>query len=100
YFSAKDISSVVEDDMKQDGFKIQYIKRGNILQPMVTKTLMDENDFEEKKSVQYYTGSMARHTLIQLCGYLGFLNMLIKEDKYPLIPVLVIDHISKPFDQS
>ncbi|MFP7335060.1 hypothetical protein SFC23_17070 [Shouchella clausii] len=100
YFSAKDISSVVEDDMKQDGFKIQYIKRGNILQPMVTSTQMDENDFEKTKSVQYYIGSMARHTLIQLCGYLGFLNMLIKEAKYPLIPILVIDHISKPFDQS
>ena len=41
---------------------------------------------------------MARHTLMQLCGYLGFLRMLIKEDKYPLIPFLVIDHISKPFD--
>ncbi|KJS68887.1 MAG: hypothetical protein JL50_04065 [Peptococcaceae bacterium BICA1-7] len=41
---------------------------------------------------------MARHTLIQLCGYLGFLHLLIKENKYPLIPILVIDHISKPFD--
>lgn len=100
YLSAKDISSVVEDDIKQDGFKIQYLKRGNILQPMVIKSVLDENDFEEKKAVQYYIGSMARHTLIQLCGYLGFLNMLINEDKYPLIPILVIDHVSKPFDQN
>src|SRR5690606_13905720 len=38
YLSAKDISSVVEDDIKQDGFKIQYLKRGNILQPMVIKS--------------------------------------------------------------
>ena len=75
-------------------------KRGNILQPMVNKTMVDENEFEEKKTVQYYIGSMARHTLIQLCGYLGFLNMLLKEDKYPLIPILVIDHISKPFDNN
>lgn len=100
YLSAKDISSVVEDDIKQDGFKIQYLKRGNILQPMVVKTVTDENEFEEKKAVQYYIGSMARHTLIQLCGYLGFLNMLLREDKYPLIPILVIDHISKPFDHN
>ena len=41
---------------------------------------------------------MARHTLMQLCGYLGFLRMLIKEHKYPLVPFLVVDHISKPFD--
>ena len=46
----------------------------------------------------YYIGSMARHTLIQLCGYLSFLELLIRENKYPLIPILVIDHISKPFD--
>ncbi len=41
---------------------------------------------------------MARHTLIQLAGYLGFLKLLLNENKYPLIPLLVIDHISKPFD--
>ena len=41
---------------------------------------------------------MARHTLIQLAGYLGFLQLLLSENKYPIIPFLVIDHISKPFD--
>lgn len=91
YYSAKEISSVVEDDLNQEGFKIQYLKRGNILQPVVTK--------DDKKVVNYYIGSMARHTLIQLCGYLAFLNILLKDNRYPLIPILVIDHISKPFDQ-
>ncbi|WNQ12210.1 hypothetical protein MJA45_03930 [Paenibacillus aurantius] len=97
YYSAKDISSVVEDDMNQEGFKIQYIKRGNILQPMVTKAVDGETNI--KKEVNYYIGSMARHTLIQLCGYLAFLNFLIRDNRYPLIPILVIDHISKPFDE-
>lgn len=55
---------------------------------------------EKKKEVNYYIGSMARHTLIQLCGYLGFLKILLTEEKYPIIPILVIDHISKPFDTS
>lgn len=59
---------------------------------------MDEESDSADQIKNYYTGSMARHTLMQLCGYLGFLRMLIKEDKYPLIPFLVIDHISKPFD--
>lgn len=100
YESASEISSVVNDDIKQEGFQIQYLKKGNILQPMIIKNVLDENELEKKERANYYIGSMARHTLIQLCGYLGFLIMLLKEDKYPLIPMLVIDHISKPFDHN
>lgn len=48
----------------------------------------------------YVTGSHAKHTLIQLCGYLIFLKMLISENKYPIIPIMVIDHISKPFSET
>lgn len=99
YYSARYISSVVEDDMNQEGFKIQYIKRGNILQPMVTKAVDVDGEINNKKEVNYYIGSMARHTLIQLCGYLAFLKLLIEDNRYPLIPILVIDHISKPFDE-
>lgn len=100
YKSARGISSVVDDDIFQEGFKIQYFKRGNILQPMIQIREKNENDIEQKKEVNYYIGSMARHTLIQLCGYLGFLKILLTEDKYPIIPILVIDHISKPFDEN
>ena len=99
YYSARDISSVVEDDMNQEGFKIQYIKRGNLLQPMVMKATDAEDELSNKKEINYYIGSMARHTLIQLCGYLAFLKLLIEDNSYPLIPILVIDHISKPFDE-
>lgn len=100
YKSAREISSVVNDDILQEGFKIQYFKRGNILQPMIQINEKNENDLEQKKEVNYYIGSMARHTLIQLCGYLGFLKILLVENKYPIIPILVIDHVSKPFDVS
>ena len=100
YKSASGISSIVDDDIMQEGFKIQYLKKGNILQPMIQSKENDENDMEKKKEVNYYIGSMARHTLIQLCGYLGFLKILLTEEKYPIIPILVIDHISKPFDTS
>lgn len=99
YASAKEVSSVVSDDLIREGFKIKYIKKGNILQPVIEEMEEDENKIEQKKEVNYYTGSMARHTLIQLCGYLSFLKMLLSEDKYPIIPILVIDHISKPFDE-
>lgn len=98
YKSAGGISSVVDDDISQDGFNIRYLKRGNILQPMIQITEMNADNIEKNTEAQYYIGSMARHTLIQLCGYLGFLKLLLPEGKYPIIPILVIDHISKPFD--
>ena len=96
YKSANGISSVVDDDIAQEGFRIKYLKKGNILQPVIK--IYGNDKSEINKEVNYYTGSMARHTLIQLCGYLGFLKMLLEENKFPLIPILVIDHISKPFD--
>lgn len=96
YLSAKENSSLVKEDSEQEGFEIKYIKKGNILQPTIVQSI--DNEKNESKRVNYYVGSMARHTLIQLCGYLAFLNLLISENKYPLVPLLVIDHISKPFD--
>ena len=42
---------------------------------------------------------MARQTLIQVCGYLGLLKLILSEGTVPIIPLLVIDHISKPFDK-
>ena len=97
YYSAKEKSSVVSNDIKKSGFEIKYLKKGNILQPMI---LSDESESSSsKKRVNYYIGSMARHTIIQLCGYLAFLKILLENNRYPIIPILVIDHISKPFDQ-
>jgi len=96
YYSAKDISSVVSDDIQQNGFEIKYLKKGNILQPVILSD--DSETSSSKKRVNYYIGSMARHTLIQLCGYLAFLKMLLENNRYPIIPILVIDHVSKPFD--
>lgn len=92
YEYASNVSSVVQKDTQRDGFKIKYIKKGNILQPIIRDS---DNNTEN-----FYIGSMARHTLIQLCGYLGFLDVLVKDDSIPIVPFLVIDHISKPFDNT
>lgn len=89
------VSELSEYDFKKEGFRIKYIKNGNSIQPQI----VDKDAEIEDQVRNYYTGSMARHTLMQLCGYLGFLQMLIKDAKYPLIPMLVIDHVSKPFDE-
>ena len=97
YSSAKEISSVVSDDILQNGFRIKYLKKGNILQPMILSDTIESAN--SNRQVNYYIGSMARHTLIQLCGYLAFLKILLEHNRYPVIPILVIDHISKPFDE-
>ena len=91
YVSAYDSSDFIQDDLndKIKKFRIKYIKSKNSLQTVV--------DNEKGEEIDYGTGSHARHTLIQLCGYLIFMKMLIDENKYPIIPMLVIDHISKPF---
>lgn len=38
-------------------------------------------------------------TLIQLCGYVAFMELLISEKRYPVIPLLIFDHISKDFSE-
>lgn len=96
YLSTKDLSEVVNSDATKEGFYIQYYKKGNMLQPMIKNEDIDGED----KKINYYIGSMARHTLIQLCAYLAFIKLLLSENKYPLIPIIVIDHISKPFDHT
>lgn len=91
YKSAYQTSDFVQEDFNEtnDEFHIKYNKGRNALQTMTV---------DEKGNAKVYgTGSHARHTLIQLCGYLIFMKMLIEENKYPIIPMLVIDHISKPF---
>ena len=91
YESAYEISDFVKKDFDEtEGrFYIDYLKSRNALQTMTI-------DAKNHKRA-YGTGSHARHTLIQLCGYVIFIKMLIKEKRYPIIPILVIDHISKPF---
>lgn len=90
-------STLVTGDIANDGFNIKYFKNGNSLQTFRNETIKEDN-IEKIVEVSYSKGSMARHTLIQLAGYLGFLQLLLSENKYPIIPFLVIDHISKPFD--
>lgn len=92
YKSSKEISTISKMDFNNEGFHLEYIKKGNSIQTIIFDELNDKKD-------RYYIGSMARHTMMQLCGYLSFLVMMIKEDRYPLIPFLVLDHISKQFDK-
>ena len=98
YKNAVAVSDIVKQDFNDETFKIKYLKRGNSLQTMVVKKGKDNAGNEIDVDTIQPTGSLARHTLIQLCGYLAFLELLIRVGKYPIIPILVLDHISKPFD--
>lgn len=98
YKSAGDVSSIINEDTFQEGFQIKYLKRGNALQPMGKSVKVYNDAAREKEDMYLYIGSYARRALIKLCGYIGFLKILLKENNYPIIPILVIDHISKSFD--
>ena len=93
YSDGTEVSTFIRNDFEENGFRIQYIKKGHELSP----TKLDRINDEEKR-VTYSTGSLARQTLIQLCGYLGFLKQILSDKSLPIIPMLVVDHISKPFD--
>ena len=43
-------------------------------------------------------GSKARNTLLQLCGYCAFSLLFQDTENIPYMPILIIDHISGPFD--
>lgn len=89
YQFAESLSSFVAEDFRREGFRINYVKEGNALQPMYVV---------EDQVSECYTGSKARHTLLQLCGYCAFLKMLVGSKRYPILPLLIIDHVSASFD--
>ena len=91
YLSIKEVSSISKVDSNIFGFNLQYYKKGNSIQAVI-------EDKSNKKKESIYIGSLARHTMMQLCGYLSFLVFMIEQNRYPLIPFLVVDHISKNFD--
>lgn len=90
YHSASQVSSFVESDFKQPDFYIKFQKEGVGLQPTFT---------EGDDSVDVFTGSRARHTLMQVCGYFAFMHYLLQNRNIPLVPLLVFDHVSSPFDE-
>lgn len=89
YHSASQVSSFVESDFKQLDFHIKFQKEGVGLQP----TFSEGDD-----SVDVFTGSRARHTLMQICGYLAFMRYLLQKRNVPFVPLLAFDHVSSPFD--
>lgn len=89
YLSAGEVSSFVQDDALLEDFCIEFKKEGVLLQP---KFAVD------KMPTSYFAGSRARHSLMQLCGYLALMAFLVRRGDCPIVPILVFDHPSSPFD--
>ena len=89
YLSAEDVSPFVQEDASFEGFRIAFIKEGVSLRPRFQT---------DEVPTDYFTGSRARHALMQMCGYLAFMNYLTQRGDCPIVPVLVFDHPSSPFD--
>lgn len=89
YLSAESVSSFVREDASFGGFHIAFIKDGVSLRPRFRA---------DEVPTDYFTGSRARHALMQMCGYLAFMVFLIERGDCPITPILVFDHPSSPFD--
>ena len=99
YESLRDVCYFVDDDYKHDGFKIEFDARKVELYGSIIETIKLSNGKVNKSKTQYNPGSMARQTTWQLLGYLTLMNYSLNHVKgLPLLPMLVLDNISMPYD--
>lgn len=93
YKSAIDDSSLVKADFELENFVLDYDEKNNAIIPSIVR--FEEN---EKYNIHMiYRGSQARSSIIQLCGYCALQIMLQKNKTVPCLPLMVMDHFSKPF---
>lgn len=96
YYSACiEFAPLAAEDFSRQGYEINFLKKGCSLRP----SKYEESDGNERRRVTYIAGSFARHALIQLCGYTALLEFLLRDVELPVLPLLCVDHPSKPFDE-
>lgn len=97
YKSAENVSPLVKSDFEMEGFILDYIEKNNAIVPSII--IYDDDKHEDNVHVMMYRGSQARASIIQLCGYCA-LQILIQKDKtIPCFPLIVMDHITKPYSE-
>lgn len=94
YEKGKSVSKLINEDLSLPNFKIEYIQKTNSL---LSSIAVDEEEKIIRNKI--YRGSQARSSLIQLCGYCALNILISKLNNLPYLPVLIIDYISKPFDE-
>lgn len=96
YETRRESTSLAAEDFENRGYRIDFLKRGCALR----SSKIEESGNLERNRVTYIVGRFARHTLIQLCGYAAFMEFLLSDTSLPVLPILCIDHPSKPFDKA
>ena len=83
----------VDKDYSEKGFHLRYNSKKNSVNGYVLENIAGK-DVEVVRMI----GSMARQTLIQVCVYLSFLEVMALEFNFPIINTVVFDCVSKSFD--
>lgn len=96
YEKGKTVSKLISEDLSLPNFKIEYIQKTNSL---LSSIAVDLDEDEKVIRNKIYRGSQARSSLVQLCGYCALNILITKLNNLPYLPVLIIDYISKPFDE-
>ena len=95
YAELKEGIGFVSEDFRQCNFKMSFNPLNISISGQKTK------DRDSNEIVSYNPGSMARETTWQVLAYMAIFQIL-KENfgKLPVIPVLFIDGLNQPFDDT
>ena len=99
YNLMEETCSFVAEDFANNGFKIVFDAKSISLYGEIVEELKLGNGEIKQFSVQYNPGSMARQTTWQILCYLSIMKFaLTRFSGLPVIPLLVFDNISMPYD--
>ncbi len=99
YNLMKTTCSFVAEDFANDGFKIVFDAKGISLYGEIIEEIKLGNGEIKQFLVQYNPGSMARQTTWQILCYLSIMRFaLTRFSGLPVMPILVFDNISMPYD--
>lgn len=98
YKSLQDKCTFISEDLIKGG-EIVFDAKLTQLYGYLDEEIELINGEKEKHKIQYIPGSMARQTIWQILCYLHVMDYTLKTHTgLPLMPLLVLDNISMPFD--
>lgn len=98
YKCLEDKCAFISEDLEKGGEIIFDAKLAQLYGYMDEEIEL-ANGVKEKHKIQYIPGSMARQTTWQILCYLYVMDYTLKIHRgLPLMPLLVLDNISMPFD--
>ena len=98
YMSMRETCSFVSEDM-QKGLEIVFDAKQVQLYAQIIEKISLENGEEYENKTQFLPGSMARQTTWQILCYLEVISYTLKNvSGLPLLPLVVFDNISMPYD--